>query len=190
VLRQQRCFVAVLVALVLTGVCGAAALGLAGCSGSAAAQSGASRVYPTAERHPVPVVSGELLDGGSYELSAHRGEVVVLNFWASWCAPCRAEAAELTAVAEATRGERVTFLGIDIRDDRDKARAFLAAHQIGYPSLFDPSGTVVLGFTEVPPTTIPATLIVDRQGRIAAVFLKALLREDLEPVVRQIAAEH
>jgi thiol-disulfide isomerase/thioredoxin len=167
-------------------------LGLAGCSSAEASGAGSvgqSKVYAAADRRPAPAVQGDLLDGGTYDLAAHRGEVVVVNFWASWCGPCRREAAELDAVAGTTKGDRVGFLGVDIHDERDKAKAFVTGHPTGYPSLFDPEGKVALGFTDVPPNTIPATLIVDRRGRVAAVFRTALSRAALEPVVRQIAAE-
>jgi peroxiredoxin len=80
-------------------------------------------------------------------------------------------------------------VGVDIRDERDKARAFVAGHAMAYPSIFDPAGRAALGFSQVPPNTTPATLVVDRQGRIAAVFRKALVREELSPVVDKVAAE-
>jgi thiol-disulfide isomerase/thioredoxin len=167
-------------------------LALAGCTSAEASGAGAvgqSKVYAAADRKPSPAVRGDLLGGGTYDLTAHRGEVVVVNFWASWCGPCRREASELAAVASATKGDRVSFLGVDIHDERDKAGAFTSGHPTGYPSLFDPEGKVALGFTDVPPNTIPATLVVDRRGRVAAVFRTALARDDLTPVVARIAAE-
>jgi peroxiredoxin len=164
----------------------------AGCSSGTAGASGTGQTafFEVGKRPAAPAVQGDALDGsGSIDLAAHRGDVVVLNFWASWCGPCRAEAAELVAVADQTKADKVSFLGIDVRDDRDKAAAFAQAHGLSYPSVFDPSGRVALGFKDVPPNTTPATVVVDRQGRIAAVFRKALLREELAPVVQKVAAE-
>jgi peroxiredoxin len=163
-----------------------------GCSSGTAGASGTgqSAFFEVGNRPAAPAVHGDALDGGGQiDLAAHRGDVVVLNFWASWCGPCRAEAGELLSVAADTKTLGVSFLGIDVRDDRDKAAAFAQAHGLDYPSVFDPAGRVALGFKDVPPNTTPATVVVDRQGRIAAVFRKALLRDELAPVVQKVAAE-
>lgn len=150
---------------------------------------GTSSVFAPAERSKAPRVRGELLDGGQFDLAELRGKVVVLNFWASWCAPCRLEAPELQATYQATKDLGVQFVGVDIRDERDKGKAFHDSFGITYPSLFDPPGKTAIAFRDVPPNTIPATIVIDRKGRIAAVFRKAVLRDELEPVVSKIAAE-
>ena len=144
--------------------------------------------YEPGKRPAAPDMRGELLDGGSYELAGHKGEVVVVNFWASWCAPCRAEAKDLESVYQATKPDKVSFVGVNIRDDRDKAKAFVRGRST-YPSLFDPAGRYSLAFTGVSIGT-PCTLVIDRDGRIAAAFNKAVLSDELQPVVGRVAGEN
>ena len=149
---------------------------------------GASVVYEVADRAAAPTLEGELLDGSRFDAASVKDMVVVVNFWASWCAPCRAEAGELNATAEATKDLGVRFVGINIRDGRDQARAFVEGREV-YPSLFDPAGRVALGFTDVSPNTIPATVVIDRRGRVAVVLRKVISQRELEPLVRQVAEE-
>jgi hypothetical protein len=82
----------------------------------------------------------------------------------------------------------VTFLGVAVRDEKDKSLTFIEGRTT-YPNIFDPTGRIALGFTDVPPNTIPATLLIDRQGRIAAVIRRTVTRADLEPLVQQLVAE-
>ena len=164
--------------------------GLAGCTGTgnAAAAGQTIQVFAVADRKPAPDLTGDLLDGsGTFPLADHAGEVVVINFWGSWCAPCVAEADDLESTYMATKDRKVTFLGINIQDERDAARSFLVGRST-YPNVFDPAGTLSLRFA-VPPTTIPSTIIVDRAGRIAAIARTAVQRDELEPVVVKLAAE-
>ena len=139
------------------------------------------------QRSAAPKISGELLTGGRYDVAQARGQVVLLNFWGSWCAPCRAEADDLEATYQATKGSGVTFLGINIQDSKDKAIAFEEG-RVTYPSLFDPASRLALSL-DIPPNTIPATVILDRDGRIATVIRAAVTQENLRPLVERVAAE-
>jgi peroxiredoxin len=143
----------------------------------------------TPEQRPtVSGVTGELLDGSTYDLANDRGKVVVVNFWGSWCAPCRAEADDLEKTYQATKAKDVTFLGVNTRDERDSAKAFERGYQVTYGSLFDTGSKVGLKF-DVTQNAIPSTLVLDRQGRIAAAIRRATTIDELQPLVEKIAAE-
>ncbi len=163
----------------------AAMLALAGCTGGSQRDAGEVVKYEPAKRVAAPAVKGDLLEGGSYDLAGKLGEVVVVNFWASWCPPCRVEADDLEAVRKELG---VEFIGVNIRDQRDAAKAF-HQNKVGYLSIFDPSGEIALGFRQVPPKTTPATIIIDAKGRIAVVIRKAIHRDELKPLVAEVAAE-
>jgi thiol-disulfide isomerase/thioredoxin len=132
-------------------------------------------------------VTGQLLDGGSYDVAQDRGKVVVVNFWGSWCSPCRAEAADLEKTYQATKAKGVTFVGVNTRDDRDSAKAFERGRTT-YPSIYDPDGRVALKF-DVTQVSTPSTLILDRQGRIAIALRQSTTYGQLEPLVERVAAE-
>ncbi|SCG59984.1 TlpA family protein disulfide reductase [Micromonospora humi] len=165
---------------------------LAGCtSGSEESRCAADGLTVTCapdQRSTTPKVSGELLTGGSYDIARDRGQVVVVNFWGSWCAPCRAEADDLEGTYQATKGDGVTFLGINVQDSKDKATAFEESYGVTYPSLFDPSSRQALNF-DIPPNSTPATVVLDRDGRVAVVIRRAVTQDELRPIVAKIAAE-
>jgi thiol-disulfide isomerase/thioredoxin len=132
-------------------------------------------------------VTGQLLGGGTYDVAQDRGKVVVVNFWGSWCNPCRAEAADLEKTYQATKAKGVTFVGVNTRDDRDSAKAFERGRTT-YPSVYDPDGKVALKF-DVTQVSTPSTLILDRQGRIAIALRQSTTYGQLAPLVERVAAE-
>jgi thiol-disulfide isomerase/thioredoxin len=147
------------------------------------------REYPIGDRPPAPPIAGELLDGEPFDLVDLRGDVVVVNIWGSWCGPCRAETEDLEAVYQATREQGVSFVGIDIRDDRDKAIRFMEGRTT-YPSIFDPAFEIGLGFRDPPPPAgPPATLVVDRAGDVAAAIYRPVGPVELESIVTRVASE-
>lgn len=105
-----------------------------------------------------------LFDGRSLRLEELRGKVVFLNFWASWCPPCRAEARTLETAWQKYRGQDVVFVGIAIQDTEEGARAFLREFGVTYPNGRDPTGEIAIDYGV---WGIPETFIVDGQGRIA-----------------------
>jgi thiol-disulfide isomerase/thioredoxin len=126
--------------------------------------------------------------GGDHDFA---GKVVVINIWGQWCGPCRSEIPELQKVYDATKAEGVAFLGIDVRDNnRDAAVDFVVDRKVTFPSIYDPAMRTMIAFGgKYPTTVIPSTVVLDRQHRVAAVFLRELLAEDLRPVVDRLAAE-
>jgi len=165
------------VAAVLAG-----ALALAGCSGggntvSAAARGAGDRGYisqdgtvesiAVADRRTTIRVQGTTLEGRPLDTEADRGKVVVLNTWGSWCPPCNAEARDLQKVWQQQRGDAVRFVGIALREEPATGMAFQRKFAITYPSVRWDGGKVLLqlkGKATAPPTT----LVLDRQGRLAA----------------------
>lgn len=105
-----------------------------------------------------------LRDASRIAVKDFRGDVVVINFFASWCGPCALEAADLERAWQAGRGRGVTFLGIAIQDEPEAARAFLARHGVTYPAAIDMTGDVMRAYRV---TAIPTTFFVDPAGRVA-----------------------
>jgi thiol-disulfide isomerase/thioredoxin len=147
--------------------------------------------YPVDERGTVADLSGEDLSGdGKLALSDFAGKVVVLNFWGSWCAPCRAEADELETAATALAPQGVQFLGINVKDTKGAGADFLASKQVSYPSIYDPAMRTLLSIRGFPTGSIPSTIVIDRQGRVAHVWLEPITDPDqMIDTVAAIAAE-
>jgi thiol-disulfide isomerase/thioredoxin len=152
-------------------------------------ERGSSYLVQAKARPRLPQMMGQGLDGETIDVGAMRGHVVVVNVWASWCAPCIAEAPNLAAVWKDTSPLGVRFVGIDIKDDRSAAKSFQRVHHVPYPSIFDQPGLLLLALRGLAPQVPPTTLLIDRSGRIAARFPGGVTKEMLLGPVRSLAAE-
>jgi len=145
------------------------------------AGNGVATFIPQADRKAAPAISGPTLDGGSF--TASTGKVLVLNVWASWCSPCRAEAPALQELS--MKHPEVQFLGVLTRDSLVAARAFVERFGIQYPSLVDDA--ILLKFHgQLTPNAIPTTLIIDTQGRIAARVSGEVTYSALEDLIERV----
>lgn len=181
--------------------CLAALLATAGCSGTNAVsqsvngslgygEGNQATTWVTAgHRSQVTGVIGKLLDGAPFDLAQWRGHVVVVNFWGSWCGPCTAEAQSLEQVYQETKSKGVEFLGVDIRENPAQALSFVSSHHISYPNLSDESNLVALHFHGMPPNATPTTIVLDRDGRIAARHSGAILFTALRDLVNRALRE-
>ncbi|MGB8022681.1 MAG: TlpA disulfide reductase family protein [Candidatus Nanopelagicales bacterium] len=151
---------------------------------------GTTTIVAQSERAAAPELTGKTLDGEDFRLADHLGSVVVLNVWASWCAPCRAEAADLEAVSDDLAGSRVQFVGLNTRDSTEPARAFVDRFGISYPNVVDTDGSRQLLFHDtLPPAAIPSTLVIDQEGRVAGRAIGQVDRSRLLGLIEPILAE-
>ena len=158
------------IALVLGGL-------LAGCSGSSGGigvTTGSDVVtYTAAQRKAAPGFSGSTLRGDQPISSAIlSGKVGVVNFWGSWCGPCLGEQPGLEALAKEFASKPVQFVGVNTRrDQKAAALAFVDQFGVTYPSVFNPDSSIAFSFRV---RFMPATFVIDRQGRVAAEFIGAI----------------
>lgn len=141
---------------------------------------------------PSPLVGTEApnfvattLDGNRWELAQHRGSVVVVNFWASWCGPCVTEAPELSSFAWAQRNNQVEVVGVVFNDSLAAARGFQSHYGSLYPSLEDRSGEIANSFGVTSP---PTTVVINPKGRVSAVIFGATTSWGLGEAVAEATA--
>lgn len=140
---------------------------LAACGRDQPAVIGSEAVTADA-REAAPDIAGTTLDGDTLDVADLRGRVVVLNSWASWCAPCRQEAPAFVALSNGSNPQDVTVVGLNVTDEATAAQGFIDEYGVPYPSIVDSDGAILRTIPGVPPSSLPSTVILDREGRIAA----------------------
>lgn len=174
--------------VILVSGCSSDQAGAAADSGFVAGD-GSIVVLDPSQRTIAPGVTGVTLDGQSFDLTSLRGQVVVLNVWASWCAPCRSEAPTLQGLWSELQDDGVRFIGLDTRDSPAAAQAFIDRFGITYPNVVDEDGRIQLLFRDtLPPQAIPSTVVIDEQGRVAARLLGEVSEASLRGVIDEVRA--
>ena len=168
------------------------AFALTACSGGGTSASeesfvsgdGSTTFIKVSDRKIAPAITGMTLSGKNYTYQKDR--VAVVNVWASWCSPCRAEAPTLVALAN--KYKDVAFIGILTRDNPANAEAFERRFKIPYPTVIDDS--ILLGFKgSLPANAIPTTVILDESGYVAARISGVVTVASLSKLIEKVAAE-
>lgn len=187
-MRRSPTFVLVLISALI--------IGLAGCSADPETDTGfvsgdgSVTVLNPDAREVAPILVGQDLDGQEISTADFPGEILVLNVWASWCAPCRAEAPALEEVAEEFIDQGVQLIGLNTRDSKASANNFVRKYQVSFPSIVDTDGRLQLQFREtLPPQAIPSTIVIDQSGRVAARALGAIEASTLSAIIDQLLLE-
>lgn len=193
--RGARAAVAVAAVVLLAGCASSTGTGVAGGGSAASSPAGdplttvGVTTWPQGQRPTLADTSGTTLSGSHLRLSDLQGKVVVLNAWASWCYPCRSETPVLAALARSTTSRGIVFVGIDEQDDPGSARDFVATQHVPYESLADSDGQLLGALKLVSPNAIPSTLVLDRQGRVAARIIGPASRAELTALLDELAPQ-
>ncbi len=146
--------------------------------------NGSVTFIKTLDRIAAPKLSGMTLSGENYRFK--QGRLAVVNVWASWCSPCRAESPALVALSK--KYSQVSFIGINTRDNPASAKAFERRFTIPYPSLIDDS--VLFGFrNSLSANAIPVTVVIDKSGRVAARISGQITFASLGDLIERVSAE-
>jgi thiol-disulfide isomerase/thioredoxin len=168
------------------------AITLTGCSGGGTSSSeesfvsgdGSTTFIKISDRKIAPEITGMTLSGNQYTYT--KDKVAVVNVWASWCAPCRAEAPTLAALAN--KYTDVAFIGILTRDNPATAEAFQRRFNLPYPTIIDDS--ILIGFKEsLPANAIPSTVILDKKGKVAARISGTVTVAALSDLIEKVSKE-
>jgi peroxiredoxin len=173
--RRTVVTVTVVAAVLLAGALTTTLLTQRTDSASGSVTSGNTVTYRSGHRPLAPDFTGTSLTGSTIKLASYRGKTVVLNFWGSWCPPCRNEAPTLAVLDQQYSSKGVAFLGDDVADTPASALAFTQRVGITYPSINDPGYAVVQRFSQVAPVSdTPTTVVIDKTGHVVGMVLGAV----------------
>jgi thiol-disulfide isomerase/thioredoxin len=152
------------------------------------AGSGNTVTYQAGHRPLAPDLTGTSLTGTPVKLSSYRGKTVVLNFWGSWCSPCRGEAPTLAVLDQQYGPKGVAFLGDDVGDTPANALAFTRSVGISYPSINDQGYSVVQQLSQVVPLKdTPTTVVIDKTGHVVGTVIGAINYGEMTTLLREAA---
>lgn len=151
---------------------------------------GSVKTWEVSDRDEPVVLTGTDFEGGAVDTSQWLGDVVVINTWYAACAPCRAEAPDLVALANDRGPQGVHLLGINSTDDAGAALAFERTFEVPYPSIEDTRGEAIATLEgSVPLQAVPTTVVLDREGRVAARVIGRAEGSTLGAIVDDLLAE-
>jgi thiol-disulfide isomerase/thioredoxin len=188
VFKAKRRTVVTVTAVVAALLAGALAVTLLTSGKGTTANAANSVEYPAGHRPLAPDFSGTSLTGSTIKLSSYQGKTVVLNFWGSWCSPCREEAPTLAVLDEQYGSKGVAFLGDDVGDTPANALAFTHSVGLTYPSINDQGYAVVQQVMAVVPVSdTPTTVVIDKTGHVAGIVLGAISYGQMTTLLRDAA---
>lgn len=182
---MRRRLLAFISVLLLTAGC---SLGTAAEDGGGFVSADGSTDFALDQRQPAPAISGTTLEGKTLALADLEGPVVV-NFWASWCGPCAAEAPHLASIADLYGERGVSVVGVNVRDTTTNARSFEREHGISYPSWDDESAQIASQFGALGPAGLPSTVLLDGDHHVASRLFGAVTARQLAPRLDALLAE-
>lgn len=146
---------------------------------------GSSVSSEAANRKAAPTISMADLSGRTWNLRDHMGKVVLVNFWATWCGPCRKETPDLVSLANELRSKGLEVVGISLDQTRDVIPPFVASYNIPYPILVAPPGSALTSQIR----SIPTTLLIDKEGRVAKQYIGAVAGSVFKQDIERLLAE-
>lgn len=145
------------------------------------------RLHPAKKKIKAPDFTATLLDSNQFRLTVQRGKVVILNFWATWCAPCHKETPDFVDLYSRYRDEGLVILGISLDDEgASVVRPFLEKYSVNYPIVID-DRTIKRKFN--PRMGLPTTYIIDKNGYFRYIARGALTKKELAPRIERLLSE-